>query len=94
MKNPGLLSFTDDTDLARQIKTLVGEQLGLAPARVGLDQNLFHDLGADSLDPIELSLSLEECFSVPLSADDSKSFHTPRDILNLLKERQRHCENH
>lgn len=55
---------------AEKVKNIVVEQLGVDEDEVTLDANLLDDLGADSLDSVELVMALEEEFGIEISDDE------------------------
>ena len=58
-----------DSDLADRIRTIIAEQLGVAMAELSPDSNILDDLGADSLDVVELLMTLEAAESIRTIAD-------------------------
>ena len=68
------------------VKKIIVETLGCTEDNVTLDANLFDDLGADSLDAVELSLSIEENTGISIDQDAMVNIKTVADIMNYLEE--------
>ncbi len=68
-----------------QIKTIVVEHLGVEAEKVTLDAHLINDLGADSLDQVELAMACEEAFKIEVPDDCLETIHTVRDIVTLVE---------
>ncbi|MFH1873997.1 MAG: acyl carrier protein [Pseudomonadota bacterium] len=71
----------------RQVCEIIADQLGLADEEIQLEATLKGDLGADSLDIIELVLALEESFDVEISEDQAQKFLVVQDIVDFLKSK-------
>ena len=69
-----------DTELEGRICTLVADQLGIDVAEVTPDASILDDLGADSLDVVELVLSLEDAFDIEVSDEEVEGMRTIGDI--------------
>ena len=74
-----------DSDLADRIRTIISEQFGVDPAEVSPDSNILDDLGADSLDTVELVMALEEEFNIEISDDDAEKILTVNDAVSYIK---------
>ena len=77
------LSYSDD--LLDLVRNIVGEQLGVDPRQVTLDSRFVDDLGADSLDAIELVMALEEAFAVAIPEKDVEKLLTVRMVVEYLR---------
>ena len=66
--------------LVEKIRQLVADQLGVAPEVVTSDANILEDLGADSLDVVELVMEIEETFDIEISDDEAQAMHTMGDV--------------
>jgi acyl carrier protein len=67
-------------ELEGRICTLVADQLGVDVAEVTRDASILDDLGADSLDVVELVLSLEDTFDIEVSDEEVEGMRTIGDI--------------
>lgn len=69
-----------------RVKEIIVEQLGVSPDQVKAEARFIDDLGADSLDTVELIMALEEEFNVEIPDEDAEKMITVGDSLNYLKE--------
>ncbi|MGL4688215.1 MAG: acyl carrier protein [Fusobacteriaceae bacterium] len=67
-----------------KIKEIVVEQLGVEMEQVTLDSNFIDDLGADSLDTVELIMALEEEFGVDIPDADAEKIKTVKDAADYI----------
>ena len=71
--------------LAEKVTSLVGEQLGVERAVLVPEANLLDDLGADSLDVVELVMALEEEFDVEIPDDDAEKITTVAEAIAFVE---------
>ena len=69
-----------------RLKKIVIEQLGVDEAEVTPEASFVDDLNADSLDLVELIMSLEEEFGVKISDEDAEKIQTVQDAMDYLQE--------
>lgn len=69
-------------------RTLFADQLGVDSGEIDADTSLVDDLGADSLDTVELVMELEEEFDLDIPAQDTKRVRTIGDVIRLLQNRR------
>ncbi|MEE3332440.1 MAG: acyl carrier protein [Myxococcota bacterium] len=74
-------------DVDARMGTLIVEQLGVSKEEVSAQASFIDDLGADSLDIVELVMSMEEEFDVEIPDDDVEKMKTIGDAISYLKER-------
>jgi acyl carrier protein len=67
-----------------KIKSIIVEQLGVEESEVTEDAHFIDDLGADSLDTVELVMALEEEFGVEISDEDAEKIQTVGDIKKFI----------
>ena len=67
-------------DLIARVRALVADQLGVDSASVTKDASLLDDLGADSLDVVELVMSLEDTFDIEVPDEELEGMRTIGDI--------------
>ncbi len=70
-----------------RLRKLIAEQLGVEESRVVPEASFTDDLEADSLDLVELIMSLEEEFGVEIPDEDAEKISTVGDAINYLRER-------
>jgi acyl carrier protein len=74
------------SDIAERVKKIVVEHLGVDAAKVTDSASFIDDLGADSLDTVELVMAFEEEFSVEIPDDAAETILTVGDAVNFLKK--------
>ena len=72
--------------MLEKIKEVVVEQLDCDPAEVKEDSKFIEDLGADSLDVVELVMALEEEFDIEIPDEDAESILTVADALKYIED--------
>lgn len=70
-----------------KVKKLLVEQLNVAPEAVTLKSRVIEDLGADSLDVVEMLMVLEEEFNVTVTDEESLTMKTVGDIVALIDKK-------
>ena len=68
-----------------RVKEIVCEQLGVSEGEVTPDASFIEDLGADSLDIVELVMALEEEYEMEISDEDAEKIKTVQDITNYIE---------
>ncbi|MBP9615783.1 MAG: acyl carrier protein [Aliarcobacter sp.] len=71
--------------LLDDVKEVVIEQLDCDPAEVKEDSKFIEDLGADSLDVVELVMALEEKFDIEIPDEDAEKILTVKDAINYIE---------
>ena len=71
-----------------RVQAIIAEQLGVDPEKVTPDAEFEADLNADSLDLVELIMSLEEEFGVEISDDEAERIRKVSDALDYIDEHQ------
>lgn len=71
-----------------KVKEIIVEQLGVAENTVTLEASFIDDLGADSLDIVELIMSLEEEFDMEIPDSDAEKIVTVNDVVEYIKNNQ------
>ena len=73
--------------LFEDVREVLVVQLGVKPEMVKLDSKVSDDLGADSLDAIELAATLEEKFGISIPEDEAKQIATVADVVGLVEQK-------
>ncbi|MFQ5513799.1 MAG: acyl carrier protein [Myxococcota bacterium] len=73
--------------VTEKVHSIIGDQLGVERANLVPEANLLDDLGADSLDIVELVMALEEEFGIEVPDDDVERMRTISDIVDYLRTR-------
>lgn len=74
------------TETTEKVKSIIVEQLGVAAEDVTEGASFIEDLGADSLDIVELVMALEEEYDIEISDEDAEKILTVGDAINYIKE--------
>ncbi len=70
-----------------KLKEIIVEQLGVDPERVKAEASFIDDLGADSLDIVELVMAMEEEFDLEIPDEDAEKLRTVLDVHNYLESK-------
>jgi acyl carrier protein len=73
------------TTVQPKVKDVIVEQLGVDPDRVKAEASFIDDLGADSLDIVELVMAMEEEFGIEIPDEDAEKLKTVADVSNYLQ---------
>ncbi len=69
-----------------KVKEIVVEQLGVDPDQVTVEASFVDDLGADSLDTVELVMALEEEFGIEIKDEDAEKIGTVGDAIKYIQQ--------
>lgn len=67
-----------------KVKKLISTQLNVAESKITEDSRLIEDLGADSLDTVELLMAFEEEFGISIPDEEAVNMKTIKDIVDLI----------
>lgn len=81
------------SEVAEKVKSIVAEQLGVKIDEVKDASKFIDDLGADSLDTVELVMALEEEFGTEIPDEDAEKLTTVSDAINYIQERSSKSES-
>lgn len=73
-------------EIFEKVKKIIVEQLGVAETSVTMEASFIDDLGADSLDIVELVMALEEEFDIEIPDSDAEKVVTVGDVVDYIKE--------
>ncbi len=73
-------------EVLEKVKGIIVEQLGVAENAVTMEASFIDDLGADSLDIVELVMALEEEFDIEIPDSDAEKVVTVEDVVEYIKE--------
>jgi|TARA_B110000444_G_scaffold260137_1_gene306049 acyl carrier protein len=74
------------SDIEQRVKKIVSEQLGTDEAAVKNESSFIDDLGADSLDTVELVMALEEEFDTEIPDDDAEKITTVQQAIDYINK--------
>jgi acyl carrier protein len=74
-------------DISGKVKEIVVNKLGVDEAQVTPEASFINDLGADSLDTVELVMEFEKAFNIQIPDEDAEKISTVADAINYLKSK-------
>ncbi|MFN3598346.1 MAG: acyl carrier protein [Aquificaceae bacterium] len=74
-------------DMEQRIKEIIADQLGVEEDKLNPSAKFVEDLGADSLDVVELIMAFEEEFGIEIPDEDAEKIRTVGDVIDYLKEK-------
>ena len=77
---------TEDQAIEEKVKEIIVKQMGVNKDKVAPETSFINDLGADSLDTVELVMELEDAFDVSIPDEDAEKIQTVGDAINYIKE--------
>ena len=80
--------MTANDDLFVKIREVVAEKLSVEEDEVTLESSFIDDLGADSLDLVEMIMALEEEFEIEIPDSDTEKLKTVGDVVNYITSKQ------
>ena len=73
-------------EVLEKVKEIIVEQLGVSESSITMEASFIDDLGADSLDIVELIMALEEEFDMEIPDSDAEKVVTVKDVVDYIKE--------
>ncbi len=77
----------DEATILEKIKKIIVEQLRIDEDLITMDSSITDDLGADSLDAVELIMALEEEFGIDVPDEDTEKFKTVGDVVRYVEKK-------
>jgi acyl carrier protein len=78
--------------IEQRVKDIIVEQLGVEEDEVSPEASFIDDLGADSLDTVELVMAFEEEFNIEIPDEDAEGISTVQDAIDYIKVTSRRCD--
>ena len=76
-----------EKSISEKVKEIIVEQLGVNPEQVTESASFIEDLGADSLDTVELVMAFEEVFGVEVPDEDAEKLQTVGDVVDYIEKK-------
>jgi len=73
-------------EIFKELQELLVEHLGVETADVTMDANIIDDLGADSLDVVEIIMGIEDQFDIEVEDEDVEGLKTVRQLVNYISK--------
>ncbi len=70
------------------VQTIISKNLSIPKENIKLESNLVDDLGADSLDAVEIIMDLEDCFNITISDEETENIKTVGDLVSYIEKSQ------
>lgn len=74
-------------DIIKKVKEITSEQLGVDESQIAPEAKFVDDLGADSLDTVELVMALEEEFDLEISDEEAEKLTTVQKVIDYIEDR-------
>ena len=78
-----------EKSIEQRVKAIITEQLGVNADQVTSDAKFIEDLGADSLDTVELVMALEEEFGQEIPDEEAEKLQSVGDVIKYIEEKQK-----
>ena len=75
-------------DVEAKVKEIIADKLGVEESAIAHESSFTNDLGADSLDIVELVMGFESVFEISIPDEDAEKITTVGDAVNYLKEKK------
>jgi acyl carrier protein len=72
------------TNIEAKVKSIIADQLGVGEDEIKLESSFIEDLGADSLDIVELVMAMEEEFEIEIPDEEAENIKTVGDAINYI----------
>jgi len=71
-----------------KVREIISKQLGVSPAEIQAETSFVEDLGADSLDTVELVMAFEETFGIEIPDEDAEKIVKVRDAIEYINKKK------
>jgi acyl carrier protein len=87
IKKTNHFCFMSEKSIEDKVKDIIVEQLGVNPEQVTAGASFIGDLGADSLDTVELVMAFEDEFGVEVPDEDAEKLQTVSDVVKYIEDK-------
>ena len=77
----------NEQEIFEKVQTIISEQLGVEKSQVTEDANFANDLGADSLDTVELVMAIEEAFNIEIPDDTAEKISNLQQAVDFISQK-------
>lgn len=81
--------MADEKSIESKVKSIIVEQLGVKEDQVVPEAKFIEDLGADSLDTVELVMALEEEFGIEVPDEEAEKLQSVGDVIKYIEDEQK-----
>jgi len=81
------MEVSDMASVEERVKEIISEQLGLEKEDIQTEASFIDDLGADSLDIVEMIMTIEDEFDIEISDEDAEKIVTVQDAINYINDK-------
>lgn len=74
-----------EQEIFEKVKAVIADKLSVEPEKITLEARFIEDLGADSLDTVELIMGLEDEFGLEISDEDAEKIRTVKDAVTYIQ---------
>ena len=75
------------SDVQKRVKSVISQQLGVSEAEIKDESHFINDLGADSLDTVELIMALEDEFEIQIPDESAEKITTVKDVVSFIEDK-------
>lgn len=83
------MASLNEQEIVGKVRKMVASQLGKSEEEISLESAFIEDLGADSLDLVELVMAMEDEFGLEISDEDAERIVTVQDVINHILEHKK-----
>lgn len=76
-------------EILKKVKQITSEQLGVEPSQITMEAKFVDDLGADSLDTVELIMALEEEFGIEISDEEAEKLTDVQKVIDYITQHKK-----